>query len=153
MSFAQPLKNMLREILSPEAFYQENKEDSSYGICGRSPRDLMQTLGTEWGRKQVADDIWIEVMRRHLVSTNWKTVIVDDIRFNSEADMLKDLDGEIYLIKREGYSYTHEHDSEKPIDESYLSGVIVNSSLVELVKIINNLEELVEIINNPERSW
>lgn len=133
MSFAQTLKGMARLILPREAFLPENKEDVTYGICGRTPRYVMQTLGTEWGREMVGNDLWLEVMRRNLANTTFKTVIVDDVRFNNEAELIIDLGGVIYEIQRVGLESSGDtHASERGVDDRFLKGVIINTGLESL---------------------
>ncbi len=52
-------------------------------------RHMLQTIGTEWGRKCVHPDIWVKkartAMRRH---HSYRTVIFDDLRFENEYHML-----------------------------------------------------------------
>ena len=132
LSFAGPLKDMARLLLSPEAMLPENKEDPNYGICGRSPRHIMQTLGTEWGRNCIHEDLWVEVMRLRIQQANADTIIVDDLRFCNEAEMLLDLGARIFLVERGGVSYTGEHASERPICSTLLDGTIVNRTTEDL---------------------
>ena len=62
-SFADPLKKMLEAGLGLNAaqLYGPDKEAIAprYGC---SPRHIMQTLGTEWGRERVHPDIWVRAM-------------------------------------------------------------------------------------------
>lgn len=124
LPFAGPLKNMLQLILPPEAFTAEGKEDTALGLCGKSPRYLMQTLGTEWGRKTIGEDIWVEAMRRSIATANAKVVIIDDLRFANEAELVQELDGVIYRVTRSGVEYTDSHASEVPLSSEYLDGSI-----------------------------
>ncbi|MEI6871425.1 MAG: hypothetical protein WCL08_04015 [Verrucomicrobiota bacterium] len=132
LSFASPLKEMAAVLLAPEAFLPENKEDPNYGICGRSPRHIMQTLGTEWGREKISPHLWLEIMRRRIKSCHSPTVIVDDVRFDNEAELLADLGGKIFRVEREGVKGCDSHVSERSIDEYWLDGIIVNRTLEDL---------------------
>ena len=62
-SFADPIRRMLRSIV-PESTLRdpEAKEQPIDWLGGKSPRQIMQTLGTDWGRKMISDDIWLRVM-------------------------------------------------------------------------------------------
>ena len=53
-AFAQPLKAMLAEGLNLSAAQLEGAEkEAPLPWLGKSPRELLQTLGSEWGRKLV----------------------------------------------------------------------------------------------------
>jgi len=48
---------------------------------------LLQLLGTEWGRKQYGDDIWVNIARNRIQMAQDKTLtIISDCRFPNEAD-------------------------------------------------------------------
>ena len=115
MSFAGGLKAMLATILPPEAFTPEGKENPEYGLCGKKPRELMQTLGTEWGRDKVSENIWVDVMEKKILKSGLQSVIIDDLRFVNEWAMVKKLGGVVIALERRGCAYTNEHASEKPI--------------------------------------
>lgn len=123
-SFAGPLKDMLQTILPPEAFTAEGKEDAVYGLCGRTPRYLMQTLGTEWGRKIVGEQVWLETMRRQIASSPAKVIIIDDLRFDNEAAFVQDLGGVVMEVTRPGFNYTNLHSSERGVSKEFLDGFI-----------------------------
>ena len=126
LRFAGPLKEMLSKagILPPQAFTPEGKEDPRYGLCGKTPRWVMQTLGTEWGRQLIGENIWVEVVSNQIDRTTADTVLIDDLRFENEARMVLDRGGEIWRVEREGIKYSGEHASETPIPCDLVSGVI-----------------------------
>jgi hypothetical protein len=130
-SFSTPIKRMAEAILPPESFTVEAKEDPNAGICGVSPRRIFQTLGTEWGRNLISPDIWVAVMARRLNelalgATRNLLVVIDDLRFENEAQLIKSMGGEIHLVKRAGVDYTETHQSEIPLPAKYLDGIILN---------------------------
>lgn len=58
---------------------------------GVSPRYLMQTLGTEWGRA-IDPQIWLKAWLREARAETWagaKGIVVDDVRFLNEAEFLR----------------------------------------------------------------
>jgi hypothetical protein len=64
----------------------------------------MQTLGTEWGRGWIHEDLWVELWRKHVgyhLSIGGK-VVVDDSRFPNEAKAVHALGGKLIRIRREG---------------------------------------------------
>lgn len=52
-----------------------------------SLRSLLETLGTEWGREMICNDIWLKVAEQFIARAG-KGVIIKDIRFPNESDWL-----------------------------------------------------------------
>lgn len=96
VKFAGPLKDMLRAIGYTEDEVEGGKKEVP-GIGGKTPRHAMQTLGTEWGRKCMGEDFWINLWRSRAANGN---VVVDDCRFANEAAAIRSLGG--IVIKLEG---------------------------------------------------
>lgn len=86
-SFAEPIKEMLRYGLglSKNQLYGNEKEtvDPRYGA---SPRHMMQTLGTEWGRNLIHPDVWVKAMDEHLTAYT----VIPDVRFENEAAFVRE---------------------------------------------------------------
>jgi hypothetical protein len=64
-------------------------------LCGRTPTDAQQTLGTEWGREHVGAEIWLRsweaAARRHLAAG--VSVVNDSVRFENEVSTIRRLGG------------------------------------------------------------
>jgi hypothetical protein len=63
---------------------------------------LLQYLGTEWGRARFGEDVWVWGLARRMLETKSQVFIVDDLRFRSEAEHLEGclpLGAEIYRIR------------------------------------------------------
>lgn len=91
-----------------------------------SPRYVMQQLGTEWGRKMIYPDFWVDGLRariKHLVCVGHKKIVITDARFQNEVDMiLATPGGRTWRIYRPGRTASDMHASEAGIDG--LTGVI-----------------------------
>lgn len=59
---------------------------------------MMQTLGTEWGRS-LLPDMWLRIWKNEL-DDSAHTVCVPDVRFDNEAELIRELGGTIIHIKR-----------------------------------------------------
>lgn len=117
LSFADPLRSMLARIL-PMSYMTDTvkKEQPIEWLGNKSPRQLLQTLGTAWGRGMVSETIWIDAMHRMIKDQPSEVVIIDDCRFENEADMVRDAGGIVIRLERAGIEYTGEHSTEMGIN-------------------------------------
>ncbi len=60
-------------------------------LGGNTPRHAMQTLGTEWGRGCISEDFWVDTAERVIrdLLAQGDSVVVDDVRFPNEMQMIK----------------------------------------------------------------
>lgn len=68
-------------------------------------RYALQTLGTEWGRECLHQDIWVNLAiqrAREAARGGVQTVVFTDCRFVSEARAIRDAGGTVWLIDRPG---------------------------------------------------
>ena len=100
-SFADPIKAMLSVIGVDCSDDAKAVIDDSYGV---TPRHMMQTLGTEWGRNLIDGDIWVKDFARLNAG---KCVIVPDVRFENEADLVREHGVLIHLVGRGGIDGSH----------------------------------------------
>ena len=119
MAFADPLKAMLKHGLGLTD-EQLNNQDLKNVIDMRyhqTPRQMMQSLGTDWGRYLVSHDIWLVRMRQRIAESNADVILVTDVRFDNEADLIRSLGGHIAEIIKPIRidTDTDNHESEKGI--------------------------------------
>ncbi len=115
--FAAPLKNMLRSLLRDQGVIPELieemiegrlKESPSPFLNGRTPRHAMQTLGTEWGRTCIDEDLWVDAA---MCSVSGPTVF-DDCRFPNEAAAIRAAGGIVVEVRRQSVGPVNGHVSE-----------------------------------------
>lgn len=110
--FAAPLKDMLHALgLTKEHTDGALKEEPCELLGGKTPRHAMQTLGTEWGRALITDDLWIRAWRAALPTPDIN-VVIDDCRFPNEAAAIRELGGVLIRINRPGFVHAATHESE-----------------------------------------
>ena len=100
-SFADPIKEMLRAIGVDCSDDAKAVVSDDYGV---TPRHMMQTLGTEWGRHMIDGDIWVKAFARLNAG---KCVIVPDVRFENEAALVREHGVLIHLVGRGGIEGNH----------------------------------------------
>lgn len=118
-------------------------------------REFLQKLGTDALRDNLHPDVWVNALmadyrktkfsgyigdtRRDIPHSNW---IVTDTRFANEAKAIKDYDGFIIRVNRDGVSPVNNHPSEVELDKWDFDYVINNNgnlddllvSVTEMVK-------------------
>jgi len=107
LGFSDPLYAMLSVLLGTSESGLRHQDTKARPIewLGKSPRQLLQTLGTEWGRDMVWESLWVaHAMRR--VAANFaagvKTVAFADVRFENEAAAIREVGGQILHVSRPG---------------------------------------------------
>jgi hypothetical protein len=116
LSFAEPLRRMASHLMPMQNMTDpELKEAPIDWLGGKTPRQILQSLGTDWGRNMVSPTIWIDTMRRIITEQAFETIIIDDCRFENEAGMVREMGGIVVGLEREGIAYTNEHASEMPV--------------------------------------
>lgn len=118
VKFAGPLKAMMAAIgLSTDHIEGSLKEVPTPILQGRTPRYAMQTIGTEWGRDTIGPDFWTGLWQRTAndVLDNGGRVVVDDVRFDNEADVVRAVGGVVIQLQGRG-GIAGSHASEAGVD-------------------------------------
>jgi hypothetical protein len=112
-AFADPLRDMLIALLCPANIpvqYLTERRLKEQPIPGLdiSARRLMQTLGTEWGRNQVTQDLWTRIAGMTLgigddpsVLPVADKIVISDVRFPNEAGWIRQHGGYVVRVMRE----------------------------------------------------
>ncbi len=104
VSFADPLKAMLMTlgVTRSQLYDQKQKEQPCAKLGGKTPRWAMQSLGTEWGRKMIYQDIWVDTAKRKMAEamSHGARLVIDDLRFDNEAEAVRDLGGVVVSVLR-----------------------------------------------------
>lgn len=126
------------DMAEVELVDRSKKEQPIYWL-GKSPRQLMQTLGTEWGRQHVADDIWLRLADQriaHLTANakylGLKGIVITDIRFPNEAEWIRQR-GDLVHITRQSKCLnqsTAKHASEQGIAPLDCESILINDSTI-----------------------
>jgi dephospho-CoA kinase len=135
-SFAEPLKNMVASFLDIPRGALESREykEKMLHDLGVSPRMIMQTLGTEWGRELIHPDVWVKILSRRVSRKNNPISVISDVRFDNEVDYIRKNNGYLLHIARPGYSYNTSHESERGVSLDMSTGrenIINNDGTVE----------------------
>ena len=129
-SMATPLRAAVEAAFGlPRNIWDRETKELVIPWIGASPRHLLQTLGTEWGRDHVSPDVWIRVASRvHEVGSRGKAfrMVVPDIRYDNEAEWIRSKGGVVILVSRNNLPGVRPHASEAGVSDSLIDLRIVN---------------------------
>ena len=136
-SFADPIRMMLRVLGVPvENLVDPSKKEVPLpAFGGKSARQLMQSLGTEWGRTHVASDLWISVATTNILHLlqNDVPVVIDDLRFNNEAEIIRSMGGLVVEVTLKG-GVRGTHVSERGISSGLIDAYFTNEKTPEFME-------------------
>lgn len=144
-SFAGPLKAMLRAGFGLDGRHLEGDlKEVELPWLGKSPRQLMQTLGTEWGREQVAEDVWLRLADR--AADRIELMVVSDVRFENEAAWVRSRGGLLVHIIRPDAVQVSSHASEAGVKQLAVDYQIYNhQGLAELNAVVDNMARTLKV--------
>jgi hypothetical protein len=114
VSFADPLKKVCSILLDypylillglgkEERKQREILKTACYNICGSlTGRQLLEYMGTDVFRNHLDDNIWIKLMSNKCKNylNSGHSVVISDLRFSNEKDMLLSMGGKLMLVYR-----------------------------------------------------
>jgi hypothetical protein len=139
MAFADPLYECISTITGiPVAKLKDrDAKETTIPWLGKSPRQLLQTLGTEWGRGTIHPEIWIRITmeRAKPELAVGRGVVITDVRFDNEAQAVIDAGGEVWRVTRPGWRCLAEeaaaHQSEAGVSDHLIARIIDNSGSLD----------------------
>lgn len=138
VAFADKLKSFVREVNPYVAFPTSDKVRAaelvdSLGDTEAKKHDeyrrVLQVIGTTV-REYFGRDTWVDAA---LNQTSDDYVVVTDVRFQNEAQRIKDLGGIMLRVQRPGVGPANDHISEHDLDGFKFDGYVINDGdLVDL---------------------
>lgn len=135
-SLASPIKYGVEIMFGlPDTVWNRESKEKVIKWIGKSPRQLAQTLGTEWGRRNVADDIWLRRAEHELNMLRMThddpdspapRMVIADVRFPNEAQWVRDRGGIVLRINRPGVESVSAHVSEGGVPDGMVDCTITN---------------------------
>ncbi len=117
--------------LTPRFIEGDLKETPLDILCGRSPRHAMQTLGTDWGRNAMHPDFWVNLTKYRVdgLLAQGMNVVIDDVRFDNEAEAVHSLGGVVVQVLRADLHRltSASHASERGISRGNIDYTLHNS--------------------------
>jgi len=95
------------------------------GMGKLSVREVVQLVGTEFGRKVWGEDIWTKAMEWRIDKIRSDYILITDVRFPDEADMIRKYGGNVISVQGRGIK-GDSHSSETSIDKIVPDAIITN---------------------------
>jgi len=141
MSFAEPIKKMAMEFIMSFGYSKEQavrfvwaSKEETIPTIKATARRILQTLGTEWGRNCIGSEVWLDCMMSRVAShlkDGDSKIIIDDVRFQNEAELIKKMGGEMWMIVRPSAQRNTTHESEGALDKwKSFDQVIINDGTI-----------------------
>ena len=141
VAFADPLYEMVAIVtgMTPAEMRDRETKERPIDWLGQSPRQLLQTLGTEWGRGMVSETIWVDTAMRRVqrLLDEGRDVVITDCRFDNEAAAIKAAGGVVWQVVRGSGSIqglAARHASESGISPVLIDRVLGNWSTIERLR-------------------
>lgn len=136
IGFSDPLYDGLAAMLGvrPDTLRDRRRKECPMPGVGASPRRLLQTLGTEWGRQTIDDGLWVTLARDRW-DRAWAagagTIVVPDVRFCNEAEAIREAGGQVWLVHRPDLVPIAAHVSEAGLPLRLVDRLVVNAGTLE----------------------
>lgn len=128
-SFAGPLRRFVADTLGWTQDELEGRKEAPIAwLGGVTARQMMQTVGTEWGRRMVHGDLWLRSLFQRIPPEG---AVIFDCRFPNEAEAILDRGGLVIQLTRPGTGEGDGHASELPLPPELVSVRLVNDSTPE----------------------
>ena len=125
-AFADPLKDICRILFefNEEQLYG-NKKEILDEFWEKTPREIFQMIGTDLFRNYLSQNFWVNVLERKIKDK--EMIVISDVRFENEAEMIRRLDGIIIKVVRNN-SIIDTHESESYIEQIECDITITNDT-------------------------
>lgn len=147
IAFADPLKQAAAVAfgLPTKTFHDRNLKEQHNEYWGMTHRKILQLFGNDALKPHFGDDFWVKRWLMTFSSIrSTDSVVVPDVRFENEANLIRGLGGVIVHVIRPGLSVSADaaaHNSEAGIQ------------LHERDVIINNMGTLDQLYAHADRLW
>lgn len=109
----------------------------SHATLNVVPRNLLRTLGTEWGRELVHPDIWVRLTVARIAKvhacTGRDVFAICGTRFANEMTTVRDNGGEVWWIDRPG-TEQGPHTSDRTLVREQCDRVLVNDGTMDQLR-------------------
>ncbi len=119
ISIAEPIKSILMRCFGAtiEQVDGTDKQKNTKLACGKTARELMQLIGTDWFR-QLDKNCWLRCLNYSLSLRGADGAIIPDVRFANEVQWIHDKGGHVIRLERAPFGHSDKHISETELDDA-----------------------------------
>lgn len=152
MAFADSLKEKaMRDFdLTYEQVYNPVEKEKIIPEYLKSPREILQIMGTEWFRS-IDKDYWLKQTYKKIIASSYDSICITDVRFSNEINFITNLGGVVIRLERPGYQQTNHvsHTSEIQLDNFYFEWKVSNEGTKE--ELFEKIDILIDGIFKKEK--
>ena len=120
-AYADPLKRVCKELflLEDAQVHDPVLKEKVDPRWGKTPRQMMQWMGTDVVRDELGKDFWVRHMDMYRRLNPTQDIVVTDVRFQNEADWITKNGGVLCRVVRpstSSYNNNDQHPSEKELE-------------------------------------
>lgn len=127
IAFADKIREFLYETAPDYVKFLVDELGWEKAKQNQAVREMLQNTGVG-ARKVFGEDFWVNQAMREITSLN---VVIADVRFTNEADLVKANGGQIWRVKRLGIGAVNSHVSETQMDGYPVDQIFVNNGTIE----------------------
>lgn len=139
IGFADPLYAAVEAITGiPQGDLRDRRmKEQTIPWLGKSPREMLQLLGTEYGRKAISESLWVDRAMRRVAENEASglSTVITDVRFDNEAAAIRAAGGVVWRVSRPGHKClaggTDKHESEAGVSVSHIDAEVLNTGTLE----------------------
>jgi hypothetical protein len=129
--FADPLYAAISAItgMSIAELQDRRHKERDLPWLPASPRRLLQTIGTEWGRETIHPEIWVMATMKRIEDSEAVIAVITDVRFDNEAEAIHARGGYVWRVVRPGAGLAGSagsHSSERGIEARLVDDEVLN---------------------------
>jgi hypothetical protein len=159
LTFADPVLEMICALLKNIGlnhkeilYYTTEEKEKDIPVIGISYRKLAQKIGTDCGRLLINEKLWVNIVDYKSSLVKNRNIVVSDVRYDNEAEWVKNRDGFIINVYRDINRTQDDHSSEQGIDRNLIDFYIENNSdnLYDLHKNIDSILSDIALFQNKK---
>lgn len=147
LHFADILKDMCIKYfgLKEEDVYTTEGKQRYNSFWGMTNRQILQKIGTDCFRKNFDQNVWVKLMELKL-ENQFGCVVIPDVRFNNEAQMILQKFGIVINITRDSKE-NDTHVSENGLSQKYITYSIENNGSFQELE-----DKLIQVLNDYQKN-
>lgn len=132
-ALAKPIKDIMINQLgfTYQQCYNQQLKQTIDDFWGLTPREVMLLIGTKMFRQNWRYDFWVKLMQKKIIDNADQNIIVSDVRFENQGQMIKSHGGIIICVERPNNPIKVKHVSENGLPKHLIDCTIVNDSTIE----------------------